>query len=128
MGKAWKELEEKTAAALGGTRINRAADYGKSDYDVLVPDFPWLRVDAKYRARHAHHALIEEIREKYCVNGGYPVLVTKHHGSHREYATVDLHLFGAFLEVIRRLNDAERIPDEVHAILPGEVGPDDPGD
>lgn len=127
MGKAWKELEKKTAAALGGTRINRAADYGESTYDVVVPDFHFLRADAKYRQRHAHHSLVEEIRTKYCQDGGYPVLVTKHAGSHREYVTVDLSLFGALLQVIRNLNDVERIPTKVHAVLPGEDGADGPG-
>lgn len=102
MGKPWKELEKKTALALSGTRINRAADYGISDVDVVLPDFPQLRVDCKYRTRHAHHSLIEEIRSKYCANNGdYPVLVTKHHHSQREYVTVDLVFFGALLKMAK---------------------------
>lgn len=105
MSKPWKELEKKAAAALGGERIRRDLDYGQSNYDVLVPDFDFLRVDAKYRQRHAHHSLIEEIREKYCKDGGYPVLVTKHRGSHREYVSCDLSLFAALLEMIRRKNE-----------------------
>lgn len=112
MAKAWKELEKKTAAALGGIRINRALDYGHSDYDVVVPDFPFLRVDAKHRKRHAHHSLIEEIRDKYCKGGGYPVLVTRHSGSHRQYVCLDLHVFGAILQVLRQYNNQKEKNNE----------------
>lgn len=98
MGKPWKELEKKTAAALDGVRVNRAADYGESNVDVVLPYYGGLRIDCKYRAKHAHHSLVEEIREKYCTEDGmWPVLVTKHRGSHREYVTIDLSLFGSLL-------------------------------
>lgn len=105
MGKAWKSLENATADHLAGRRINRATDWGRSDVDVVVPDFDFLRIDCKYRRRHAHHALIEEIREKYCKDGGYPVLVTKHHDSKRTYVTVDLALFGALLHLLREKHE-----------------------
>lgn len=83
---------------LGGTRINRAGDYGESNVDVVLPYAPELRIDCKYRANHAHHSLVEEIRDKYCSGGrDWPVLVTKHRGSHREYVTVDLALFAALI-------------------------------
>lgn len=105
MGKPWKELEKKTAAALGGVRIDRSDDYGRSDYDVLVPDFQFLRVDAKFRKRHAHHAFVEEIRTKYCQDGrSYPVLVTKHHSGRRVYVTVDLALFASMLDLLRKVS------------------------
>src|SRR5260221_8257499 len=105
MSKPWKELEKEAAKKLGGIRIVRGNDYGKSDVDVVVPDFIPLRIDCKYRSRHAHHALIEEVRSKYCADGGYPVLVTKHRLSRREYATIDLDLLGALLEMLRRKNN-----------------------
>lgn len=114
MGKPWKELEKKTASVLGGVRINRALDYGVSDVDVLIPDLLPLRVDCKYRARHAHHSLMEEIRDKYCSDGQFPVLVTKHHSSHREYVTCDLVLFGAILELLRRSNQTEKDNEDKH--------------
>lgn len=102
MGKPWKELEKKTADALGGTRINRATDYGISDVDVLVPGFDFLRVDCKYRKSWAHHSYVEEIRSKYCgAEGQYPILVTKHHHSHKEYVTMDLVMFAAMVKLLK---------------------------
>ncbi len=102
MGKPWKELEKKTAEALGGVRINRSNDYGKSDVDVVIGDIPQLRIDCKYRSRHAHHSLMEEIREKYCSEPGtWPVLVTKHHRSHREYVSCDLALFASLVSLMK---------------------------
>lgn len=101
MGKPWKELEKKTAVSLGGKRINRAADYGESNVDVVLDDMPGLRIDCKYRQRHAHHALVEEIRSKYCKDNEYPVLVTKHARSQREYVTVDLELFAKMISDAR---------------------------
>lgn len=117
MGKPWKELEKKTAIAMTGERINRAADYGKSDYDVYVPDFPFLRVDAKYRSRHSHHSFMEEIREKYCNDGSFPVLVTKHHSGRREYVTVDLALWASILDFLRNMSQ-----DSINAIYGSEEG------
>lgn len=105
MGKAWKELEKKTAEALGGVRVNRASDYGISDVDVVVPDLPWLRIDCKFRKRHAHHSLVEGIRAKYCKEGQYPVLVTKHHSGHRSYVTIDLPLFVALLKEVKLIQE-----------------------
>lgn len=94
MSKPWKELEKATAAALGGKRINRGADFGVSDVDVVLPDHPRLRIDCKYRQRHAFHGLVEEIRAKYCKSpGDVPVLVTKHRSGRGAYATVDLDFF-----------------------------------
>lgn len=121
MGKPWKELEKRTAAALGGVRINRADDYGVSDVDVVVPGFDFLRIDCKYRKSHAHHSLIEEIRRKYCTaEGQYPVLVTKHHHSHREYVTVDLVLFAALLKLLGENENENENPPET------KEGPEDP--
>lgn len=102
MGKPWKELEKTAALAMEGTRINRAADYGISDVDVVLPDYPHLRVDCKYRTRHAFHAFVETIRSKYCKReGDVPVLVTKHHHSRREYVTVDLVFFASLLKLAK---------------------------
>jgi hypothetical protein len=99
LSKPWKELEKRTAEALDGVRVNRAADYGESNVDVILPYCDRLRIDCKYRAKHAHHSLVEEIREKYCTEDGmWPVLVTKHRGSHREFVTIDLSLFAALLK------------------------------
>lgn len=105
MSKPWKELEKATAEALDGVRINRANDFGISDVDVVLPYMPSLKLDAKYRAKHAHHSLVEEIRRKYCkADGDYPVLITKHHHSQRTYVTVDLSLFASMLITLRDLD------------------------
>lgn len=103
MGKPWKELEKRTAEALGGKRINRASDYSVSDVDVVLEDFENLKIDAKFRARHAHHSLVEEIRNKYCGENDRPVLVTKGKYEKRRYVTVDLDLFSSLLDQIRKL-------------------------
>lgn len=104
VGKPWKQLEKKTAEALGGVRINRAADYGVSDVDVLVSGFDFLRCDCKYRSSWAHHSFVEEIRKKYCNSEGQsPVLITKHRNGRQEYVTVDLSLFASLLDQIRKL-------------------------
>lgn len=125
MGKPWKELEKKAAKELYGVRINRADDYGISDVDVVIPGVEFLRVDCKYRAKQAHHSLIEEIRSKYCGSGEYPVLVTKHRGSHREYVTIDLSLFGALIHELFRLSEGsnEELQDEAGSDGAGEQGP-----
>jgi hypothetical protein len=97
-------LERQTAEALKGKRISRGADFSKEDVDVVIPDFPFLRVDAKYRVRHAHHTFIEEIRSKYCANAQeIPVLVTKHHQQSGAYATIPLEFLGMLLDAVRSL-------------------------
>lgn len=120
MGKPWKELEKTAAAALGGVRINRANDYGVSDVDVVVPGFDFLRIDCKYRKSHAHHSLIEEIRTKYCTSKGqYPVLVTKHRSSRREYCTVDLVLFAALLKLLQeKSNENQHVSVQDTEVVP----------
>src|SRR5882724_4815273 len=116
MSRAWKDLEKKTAETLQGVRINRANDYGVSDVDVVVPYFPWARIDCKYRKRHSHHSLVEEIRSKYCKDGQFPILVTKHHSSKREYVTVDLSLFASLLIQLKLIqekpNEDEHVSDQ----------------
>lgn len=116
MSRAWKELEKKTAETLQGVRINRANDYGVSDVDVVIPYFPWARIDCKYRKRHSHHSLVEEIRSKYCKDGQFPILVTKHHSSKREYVTVDLSLFASLLIQLKLIqekpNEDEHVSDQ----------------
>lgn len=99
MSKPWKELEKKTAEALGGKRVSRGADFGVSDVDVILPDHPNARVDCKYRQRHSFHQFVEEIRTKYCKSeGDFPVLVTKHRSGRGAYATVDLDVFAELLK------------------------------
>jgi hypothetical protein len=88
---AWKALEREAAEALGGRRVMRGADFSVSDVDVIVDDMPHLKIDAKYRVRHSHHTLIDDIVKKYCKTGEHePVLVTKSHRQNGSYVTIRL--------------------------------------
>lgn len=98
---AWKAHERAIAAALGGRRISRGDDFSRVDVDVVVDDFPFLRIDGKYRQRHAHHQLLTEIRKKYCEPGDMPVLVTKQAREHGAVVSVSLEDFGRLLDMAR---------------------------
>lgn len=116
---AWKNLERETARKLGGRRISRGSDFSVSDVDVVVDDFPALRIDCKYRAGgFAHHALVDEIDKKYChvrysVDGGdvvteknkfsSPVLVTKSGRQRGEYVTTPIECYAHLINDIRDL-------------------------
>lgn len=98
----WKALEREAARELKGRRVYRGANFAESALDVEVEDLPSLKVDAKYRIRHAHHSLLEEIRKKYCVlKTDIPVLVTKSHRQRGANATVPLWFLGLLLETYR---------------------------
>lgn len=101
---AWKALERLAAKELGGKRVMRGSDFSVSDVDVKIEDFPHLRVDCKYRTRHAHHSLLEEVRSKYCEENQVPILVTKHHNQVGACVTVDLEFFKTLLEAARMLD------------------------
>lgn len=101
---AWKALERAVAKELGGTRVLRGADFSVEDVDVKIADFPHLKVDCKYRTRHAHHSLLAEIREKYCEENEVPILVTKHHNQDGACVTVTLDFFKTLLEAARMLD------------------------
>lgn len=99
---AWKNAERLAATVMRGKRISRGADFSKEDVDVEVPDIPELRIDAKYRTRHAHHTFMKGIEEKYCSEPEHePVLVTKHHNQTSAYVTIRLEFFGLLLDALR---------------------------
>jgi hypothetical protein len=100
---AWKNLERQVAKALGGKRVLRGANFSVEDVDVKLEDIPFIRIDAKYRKKHAHHTLMAEIKTKYCQEDGQiPVLVTKHHNQDGAYVTVDLEFFAILLMAFRK--------------------------
>jgi hypothetical protein len=100
---AWKNLERQVAKALGGKRVLRGANFAIEDVDVKLDDIPYLRIDAKYRKKHAHHTLFEEVKTKYCQESGQiPVLVTKHHNQDGACVTVDLEFFSILLMAFRK--------------------------
>lgn len=99
---AWKNLERLVAKALKGKRISRGDDFARMDVDVVVPDLPELRIDAKYRTRHAHHTFMKEIVEKYIDKDEQePVLVTRHHHQKSAYVTVRLEFFAFLIDTLR---------------------------
>jgi hypothetical protein len=101
---AWKAAEGQAAEALKGKRIPRGADFSKSAPDVDVPDFPFLKIDAKRYKAFAHHTLMDEVIRKYCLKeGDVPVLITKTHGQRGAYATVPLEFLALLLEDVRKL-------------------------
>lgn len=103
MSKAWKELERTVARKLGGKRKLRGADFSASDFDVEVADMPHLRIDAKYRASHAHHRLLREVRDKYCTDEVHvAVLVTKARGEHGEVVSLSLDDFARLISAGQR--------------------------
>jgi hypothetical protein len=104
MGKrsvAWKALEREAARELDGERVSRGDDFSRSDVDVRVKGLPMVKVDAKYRVRHAHHSLMAEVEEKYCDPGDVPVLVTKHHRQRGAHATLPLWFVGVIFKLLR---------------------------
>jgi hypothetical protein len=103
---SWKVLEKATAKTLKGTRILRGADFSKSDVDVVVDDFPDMRIDSKYRIRHAHHKFLDEIKKKYCKKEtDIPVLISKTHNQRGAVVSLSLEHFGKLLNEIRELRN-----------------------
>ncbi len=101
MARTWKNLERQTAKILGARRILRLTAPAPSFLscpDVELPQFPGLKIDAKYRARWAHHSALEEILRKYCEQSWEePVLVTKARGQHGAFVTIRLDFLARLL-------------------------------
>jgi hypothetical protein len=81
----WKVLEKKIATRLSEatgmvwTRKQRGANFAISDTDVEPPKIleHW-KLDAKKYARMNHHALMQEVTDKYCKEvGDEPILFTE---------------------------------------------------
>lgn len=107
MSKVWKELERVVARKLGGKRIVRGDNFAVSNFDVSVPDMPHWRIDAKYRAKQAHHKHLRAVREKYCTDKAHvAILVTKAKGEHGEVVSMGLDDFANLLLALRGLKQA----------------------
>jgi hypothetical protein len=106
MSQQWKAFERDVAAALKGERVVRG-DFGISDFDVKVPDFQALRIDAKRYARHAHHTLLKKVKKKYCEGDSalVPLLCTRENGSPFTVASLPLKDFADLLDLVRRQRD-----------------------
>ena len=101
MGKAWKELEKTVAKTLGGKRVSRTY-YGESNTDVIVPDFPQLKIDCKRYKRFRAFSLFEEVRKKYCKKpDDQAVLVLRQHGKKTKLAVIDLDYFAKLIDHVR---------------------------
>jgi hypothetical protein len=107
VSKRWKDLERGVATLFRGKRIVRA-DFGETEPDVAVPDFPELRVDCKAYARFSHHSLLSEVRRKYCGDGQVPVLVTKAARQIGANVTVPIEHYADLLDAARKLRAAEK--------------------
>jgi hypothetical protein len=106
MSDAWKDLERTVAVKLGGRRKLRGANFAEEDFDVDVPDMPHWRIDAKYRAKHAHHSKLHEVRKKYCKDAtAVPLLVTKARGERGEVVSMSLDDFASLLAAFRAARD-----------------------
>jgi len=101
MSCAWKNLERQTAKVLGGRRILRLTAPEPSYLscaDVELPNFPGLKIDAKYRACWAHHSALREIERRYRKQPtDQAVLVTKERSQHGAFATVRLEFLAKLL-------------------------------
>ena len=102
MSQQWKAFERDVAAMLRGERVIRG-DYGLSDFDVRIPDFPSFRTDAKRYKRHAHHTLLKKVKEKYCKVDpmSVPLLCTRENGSPFTVASMPLSALANLLDTIR---------------------------
>lgn len=108
----WKVLEKKVASRLTEatgetwTRKQRGANFAISDTDVEPPEsLAHWKLDAKKYARMNHHALMQEVTDKYCKEpGDEPILFTEENlssGNPRTkagqplatYVTISLELF-----------------------------------
>lgn len=105
---SWKSLERLVAQKLGGRRVLRGANFSQKDTDVELPDFPHWALDCKYRAKHAHHRFLAEIRKKYCGPGNVPVLITKARSERGAVVSMSLDDFACLLAALRGLKKAWR--------------------
>lgn len=98
----WKALEREAARELRGKRVHRGADFSESAVDVELEELlAHLKVDGKYRVKHAHHSFLEEVRKKYCGPHDVPILVTKHHRQRGAVVSCPLEFFGLLLDAYR---------------------------
>lgn len=112
---AWKDLEREIAGELRGKRVLRGADFSQEGVDVEVPDFPGLRIDAKYRAAWSHATYLAEVRKKYVREPGQmALLVTKQKRQRGAIACMALEDFALLLDTIRELRQVAGIDTPAH--------------
>lgn len=63
---SWKDFERQVAKKLEGKRILRGDNFSESRPDIDKSEFPFLKIDCKYRQRYLHHSIFREIKRKYC--------------------------------------------------------------
>ena len=103
----WKAAEYQFADVfqkfkIPATRVNRGADWGKSDTDVKIEGKPQYMLDSKQTtaAPFRHHGKYREIKNKYCKSpGDIPILFTKNYKEHFGLISVDINFFAALLSV-----------------------------
>jgi hypothetical protein len=137
---AWKDLERAAAKALGGERVCRAGNFAQSATDVVIDDFPQLKIDTKRRKQNfKHHSMLKEIEGKYCGDADIAILITKNHSERGAVASLAMRNLARLLDAIRKLrveirtlrieirklSSRERLENEENmgAVCPDERGP-----
>lgn len=102
----WKQLERTAAEVLGGTRVSRGMDFGVSDVDVKIDDFPTFKVDTKRYKHFAAFSLYETVQKKYCKKPeDKPILILRQSGKRHVLAVIDLNLLAGFMDYVREKKD-----------------------
>ncbi len=105
----WKQLERDTAKVLKGERVLRGADFGKTDVDVRIPDFPSLKVDTKRYKKFQTFSLYEEVKKKYCKSlTDNAILVLRQSGKHNKLVVIDIEFFAKLLDFVREKESQNR--------------------
>lgn len=109
----WKNLERSTAAILGGERVSRGADFGKTDVDVKISDFPSLKIDTKRYKRLQVFSLFDLVKKKYCKTlKDKPILVLRQSGKKYVLAVIDIKLLSQLLDYVRMKGDQNEIDNK----------------
>jgi hypothetical protein len=112
---AWKNVERKTAAGMGGTRHSRGADFSESAPDIDFKIIPGMspKVDCKWSGKTwRHHTLLQEIDDKYCkAEIDVPFLVTKQARETGEVVSMKmkhfLPMFHVYVQHLMHMNSPE---------------------
>lgn len=98
----WKQLERDAAAVLKGERVSRGSDFGKTDVDVKIEDFPSFKVDTKRYKKFRVFSLFDIVKKKYCkTDKDIPILILRQANKKYILAVIDLKLLSKFMEFVR---------------------------
>jgi hypothetical protein len=100
MSKPWKNLERKSAKALGGTRAPCSGSYlpDKTDVEGVIFNDEEYCVSCKYRAKISIYSWWKEVKKDAKRTGKTPLLVIKQKGEPGELAVVPLEFLAELLK------------------------------